>query len=513
VIESSKRVATGLLDRPVRLIGAVLALRFGLVLLLFATQLFRHNGWYFPNDDQEKYYPVARALVDGKLHPTIATIGYDLFLLPFAASTGFVLQAIPPVAVAQAALAVPAAWLLYRAGLRLYGPRAGTLASAIWCAAPLAALLYIPTSHGPVAIWLGLKILTDYLGALFVIAATAIAAGTVDDDGWPRALAAGAVAGAAMLTKPTNGITVAAIVVAFLVWRRVRAAIVALGAAIVVFVPQLVVNQRFFGSPLDFGYQPSVARRFPTLSRTVDEGAWSPLNIPRTYGRLVLSNATGPLILFAAALALFVAWRRFPSARVLVVGQAAAFAVILPMYHYSIGDHFLRIASPLIPLVALAAGAALVTDAGARRPAKRLPHGSRAVVVAALAVAAGLSAWLAVMPASPLLQLETLRPAASQTAGTVTLRWRRPSAPARLSYQVTRASSLTVPAGSFVRGFHWSFEQPKRAIPVRHGTTFIDHPPPGTWWYRVLITPAADPDAWPPGVPVVASPPVRVVVR
>ncbi len=197
----------------------------------------------------------------------------------------------------------------------------------------------------------------------------------------------------------------------------------------------------------------------------------------------------------------------------LVVGQAVAYAVILPMYHYSIGVHFLRIASPLIPLLALAAGASLVSDAGRRRPAARLRRGSGAVVVGALAAAAGLSAWLAVMPASPLLQLESLRPAASQTAGTVTLHWRRPSAPARLSYQVTRAHSLAVPQGSFVRGFHWSFEQSGRTIPVRYGTTFTDHPPPGTWWYRVLITPAADPDAWPPGVPVVASPPVRVVVR
>src|SRR5689334_24037079 len=152
--------AARLLDRPLLVVGGALALRFAFAGLLLGTQLLPHNRWYFPNDDQEKYYDFARGLADGGLHPTIATIGYDLFLFPFAAATSFVLQAIPPVAIVQALLAIPAAWLLYRTGLRLAGRRAATLAAALWAVSPLVSMLYLPTSHAPADEWLGLKILT-----------------------------------------------------------------------------------------------------------------------------------------------------------------------------------------------------------------------------------------------------------------------------------------------------------------------------------------------------------------
>ena len=499
------------LDRPLLAVGGALALRFGLAGLLLGTQLLPHDRWYFPNDDQQKYYDFARGLADGGLHPTIATIGYDLFLFPFAAATSFVLQAIPPVAVVQALLAIPAAWLLYRTGLRLAGRRAGTLAAALWAVSPLVSLLYLPTSHAPADEWLGLKILTDYPGALLAILTIAIASGCREDPGLVRALTAGAVAGFAMLVKMPNIVLAGAVVAALLAWRNVRGAIVAGAAAVVVLIPQLVVNERLFGGILKFGYQPSVARRYPGLPKTLDEGTWSPLNIPRVYGRLVLDNALGPVLPLLAVAALVVAWRRAPATRWLVVAPAAAYTVGLGMYHYSIGVHFLRIATPLVPLLCVAAGAALFSAEPARseRPLSRWALAVPAVV---LCGAVALAAWLAVAPKDPPHELQSLRPVASVSDGTVRLRWRAPPAPARLTYTVLRSRSIGTPPESVIRGFRWSFERPEHTVPAREGPFKADRPPPGAWWYRVQVTPGPDSDAWPPSVPVATSPPVRVTV-
>jgi Dolichyl-phosphate-mannose-protein mannosyltransferase len=500
-----------LLDRPLLVVGGALALRFALAGLLFGTQLLPHDRWYFPNDDQEKYYDFARGLADGGLHPTIATIGYDLFLFPFAAATSFVLQAIPPVAIVQALLAIPAAWLLYRTGLRLAGRRAATLAAALWAVSPLVSLLYLPTSHAPADEWLGLKILTDYPGALLAILTIAIASGCREDAGVTRALTAGAVAGFAMLVKMPNIVLAGAVVAALLAWRNVRGAVLAGVAAAVVILPQLVVNERLFGGILKFGYQPSVARRYPGLPKTLQEGSWSPLNIPRVYGRLVLDNALGPVLPLLAAAALVVAWRRAPAARWLVVAPAAAYAVGLGMYHYSIGPHFLRIATPLVPLLCLAAGAALF-PAEPERSERPLGHWALAVPAVVLGGAVALAAWLTVAPKDPPHELQALRPAASVANRAVTLGWRPPRAPALLSYTVWRSRSLAVPPDTVIRGFRWSFEHPDAVTALQGAPRLVDRPPPGTWFYRVLLTPGPNSHAWPPEVPVATSPPVRVTV-
>ena len=154
-------------------VGAVLVLRLALALALLYTGLVEHNRWYFPNDDQVEYFGFARGLVEGQLADVYTTIGYGLLLAPFAVTSDFVLQAVPAVAVVQFLLALPAAWLLYRAGARLMDRRSAALGTVIWLSLPiLLGPLFVPSYHRPFELspyWLGLVVSVDYASALSAV--------------------------------------------------------------------------------------------------------------------------------------------------------------------------------------------------------------------------------------------------------------------------------------------------------------------------------------------------------
>src|SRR3954453_6253099 len=95
------RRRVGILDRPVVVLAAAATIHIALFVGLLLTQVYPHDRWYFPSDDQNRYYGFAKGIGEGHPVPQPATIGYDLFLVPFAAATDFVLQAIPPVALTQ----------------------------------------------------------------------------------------------------------------------------------------------------------------------------------------------------------------------------------------------------------------------------------------------------------------------------------------------------------------------------------------------------------------------------
>jgi hypothetical protein len=524
-------------DQPLLVVGVAAGARVALAGILLGTHLAGHNGWYFRNEDQGFYFTAADSFARGELAPYYQTIGYPLMLTPVAAAVDWAFQAIPPVAIVQFVLGVAAAVLLFRAGSRLLDRRSAALGTAVWLAAPLllgplfgsVGPLYIPaydfwSIHAP--LWLGLTISPDYVSALLAIVLLAVASGARDDGSVRRGLVIGAVCGVALLTKPLNAVLLVAALAALVAWRRWHAAVTTAVTALAVFSPQLVFNDRLFGSATSFGYSPSVAaRELPPGFGSLTHGTFSLTFLPRSYGKLAISNYLGPLLLVALAAALVVTWRRFPASRWLVVAPAVAFGLLVGSYYYAIDSTYLRLIMPALPLLALAVGGALV--GGRPAPARAAMSRRPGIVATALATAVacasvGLAVWIHdAPPAGPdtaiyALGLTTvthsMHPAASFDDGVVRLRWTEPSAPADLSYIVlrTRAPQPTEPLR---RGFQWN-GPPGGVLTYipRHLHTADDRPPAGTWWYRIAIAPGHLPGGWPSEAVGAVSPPVRVVV-
>jgi hypothetical protein len=487
-------------DRWILLIAGVFALRIVLAVVLAETQLVPHNGWYWANKDQVEYYATAHALLHGGIARIYTFMGYGTLLAPLVVGTNFVLEALPPVVLVQFALAVPAAYWLYRAGVRLLDRRSAALGTALWLSTPLwLTAIWLPSYSKPFTLstyWLGMQVSVDYASTLLAIGAMLLTAGARTDDSPGRGLLAGAVAGAALLCKPSNAVVVLAAVVALVAWRRWRSALFALLASGIVCSAQLVLNGRLNGDPAKFQYSSAwpYGGSKPMVSVTY---------IPRSFGKLLLLNYTGPLLVVAALVALVVTWRRFPEARWLVVAQPAAFALFFSVFYYSISEFMVRFMTPALPAICLAAGAALVGKRTPSTAAAAAPVRRRGLLAGAavLAAAAALAVFVGLAPVRPLLPvLDSMRvhAAAVTPPHTLDLSWERPPAYATLGYQVERAQE---------RDF-----TDARIVAAGVGTTAVDHPGAGTWWYQVLVTPGPSPGGWPPGRAFAVSRDVRVVI-
>jgi hypothetical protein len=500
--------ADAILARWPLLVGAALLLRLGLSIVLLRTNLVAHNGWYFPNDDQIFFWGMAHAIsADGSIVTAPTTLGYSLLLLPFSLGE-FVLQAIPPVAIVQSLLAIPLAYLLYRAGERLLDRRSALVGTVLWLALPvLVGALFVPSysdTFGAAPGWLGLEIAVDWASAALVIVLLYVASLGRFHDGLPLGLAVGTLGGLLFLAKPNNLIMVAAVLAGLGVWRRWRAVAGSVVTLAALSAPQFAYNHRLYGEPLTFAY-------------SQEFGQWDLVSlsyVPRVFGKLVVSNYTGPLVLVGAALALAVTWLRFPASRWLVVVQAAAVTLFFSTLYYSISGNFLRYLTPVLPLLCLAVGAALVGRRPAAQPRPERGPG-RLVAAAAVAVAIGgvaLTVWVGRAPTSSAIPtVESMSPAVTADAsGTVLLTWTAPDAPADLLFEVRRTPGRPRPS---TFGFGNDPGQPgQRNWPAFEQTTWTQTAPPGTWWYRVAVYPGPNPGGFPPGVTLAFSEPVRVVV-
>jgi hypothetical protein len=478
------------------LIGAVV-LRLALVAVLAFTQTVAHNGWYFSgNKDQIEYYAMASALVHGAIAPIYTFMGYGTLLAPFVGGTDFVLQAIPPIVVVQTLLALPAAYLLFRGGERLFGRRAAALGTALWLTVPLWLSPIWFRSYSPpfnmAPFWLGLQISVDYATALLAIATIVLTAGGLSDGSVRRGIAIGICSGLALFAKPSNIVLVGAAVLALAVWRRRHAAIAAAATAALVTVPQLVLDWRISGRPLHTEYWSA----WPYgNSKPLESLSY----VPRTFGKLLLLNYTGPLLVLAFTAALVITGRRYRAARVLIVAQVVVYALVFSPLYYSISEFMLRFMTTALPALCLACGAAIVRapvseavgDARPPRPPVVGLELAAAAGAAALAIFVGLAPF---RPVIPVVRSLTPQLKALGRPGWVGISWRPPSAPATLTYRVDRART---PDGD------------EQSIWVGVRTAIRDHPPGGSWWYRVYIEPSASPDGLPAGTKFVAASPQR----
>ena len=168
---------------------------------------------------------------------------------------------------------------------------------------------------------------------------------------------------------------------------------------------------------------------------------------------------------------------------------------------YTISGYLVRFLTPALPALCRAIAAAIVG-----RPSEQVgdtrvrPPGvlGLSVAGATLAGAAALAVFVAVAAVTPVLpEVSALAPRAEVQGGSVVLSWDAPQAPARLGYQLTR--------------WRRPGEEPTLVLGGT-ATSATDKPGPGSWWYRVAITPGSDPSGWPPRVPLGVSRPVLVKV-
>lgn len=131
------RFAAANLDRWTLLVLGAFAVRAAVVAPLVLTQVVPHNGWYWANKDQVEYYGFAHALLHGEVASIYTFLGYGALLAPLVTGTSFDLQSVHVVAAVQFLLAVPAAVLLYGAGLRLADRRVAAVGTALWLTTPL----------------------------------------------------------------------------------------------------------------------------------------------------------------------------------------------------------------------------------------------------------------------------------------------------------------------------------------------------------------------------------------
>jgi Dolichyl-phosphate-mannose-protein mannosyltransferase len=490
----------GRFDRWSLLVIGALAARAALIPVLALTQVVPHNGWYWANKDQLEYYGFAHALLHGGVAQVYTFMGYGVLLAPLVVGSDFVLQAVPAVAIVQALLAVPAAVLLWGAGTRLMERRAAAVGTALWLTTPLwLSPIWFRSYSAPFNVatyWLGIQVSPDYASALLAIGVLYVGAGARSDGSIRRGCIVGVLAGLAFLAKPSNVIIVASAVAALLVWRRWGAAIAAAAVSAVVFSAQIVLNWRINGDPAKFQY-----------STAWPYGDAKPLAsiayVPRTFGKLVLLNYTGPLLFIAALAALVITWRRYPSMRVWGVAQVVGFALFFSPLYYSISEFMLRFMTPALPALCLAAGGALVKPATAARRWEVSAPGRASVAFwgAAVAGAAVLAVFIGLAPLRSVLpEVRSMAPRGEKVGhGRVAVTWQAPSASMTLAYQAfrSREGDPTLAARLIWGG-------------VRR--RFTDRPGAGTWLYRLYVTPGYHPGGLPPGPAFAVAPPLKVVL-
>jgi 4-amino-4-deoxy-L-arabinose transferase-like glycosyltransferase len=251
---------------------------------------------------------------------------------------------------------------IYRIARHVGGPWSGAAAAILLAASPsfLFQLTSSPMSDIPATAW------------------WALALGLVMFEGGWTALAAGAAAGAAILTR-TNLAPLAAIPCALLlvaVWRdrtamrpRARLAMFACGVT-PAFLAVAWLNDHWYGSPWNSGYG--------SLGEIYNWQHIGP-NLDR-YPRWLLESQT-PLVL-TALLAPSLLSRRL-EAVMLLVFACGVLASYLPYVPFDVW-WYLRFLLPAYPALLALAGAVVV------RSSARLPAGTR---IAAAAAAIGLTAW------------------------------------------------------------------------------------------------------------------------
>jgi hypothetical protein len=513
------RAAAAAIERHRRaVLAGIVVAQWGGVLAIALTA--RHNGWlYYHGGDGVWYWTTSWALGHFTLPATQIGFGLGALQSVGAAFLGpSLLSGLPFVVLLNALVLLPLVPLLvYGIGERLAGRLFGLFAAATWLVVPLLAYrMFRPDYRGqfreiflPGAV--GLNALGDFPSLVVCLAAVYFTLRAIDNAALTDAALAGTFAGFAIAVKPANALLLPAPLVGLVLARRFpQAAVFALGVVPAV-VALAIWKQRGLGSlPLfgsAFGETRLAAPQLP-LALGPDLSRYGGIDWNAIEGNLkqlreiFWSKTLAEWVVFAGAFALL--RRSFAKGAIVVVWFAAFFLVKGGSEFASVyAGSFFRLIEPAYPayvlLVAASAALLLPLGAGRRRVVPAAPPiGRRPVVVA-----------VAVLSLAPLVLVATARPAGSASfaqfagnsldarivdfglqatagGGAVRLDWRaRTSRNAVVGYRIFRGASANEDCDLLGRGVEDCVMSSKPIANVSGGTTFVDRPGPGTWYYRV----------------------------
>jgi len=223
--------------------------------------------------DNEAYFNLARDVLTGTPHSSQYTLGFPLLLTPFLVifrpqDPQDILQVVA--AFWGIAMYPLGQWTLTWLAERLTGSRVLALLSTfLWTMLPLVfygifsafSLIYAAESFAVLAETTSVRqtwaqILSDGPATLFTLLLIVVFFRQLEgeDRVW-WAIKMGTLAGFLMMIRYTGVLTGLLIGVILLAQRRWRVAAVVAVSAFVVFLPQMIYNWAFFGSPLTTGYQ------------------------------------------------------------------------------------------------------------------------------------------------------------------------------------------------------------------------------------------------------------------
>jgi hypothetical protein len=510
--------------------------------LLGLVASIHHSGWlFYQGGDETFFYTSAWTLCNG--HLPVAQIGYawPLLTCPIAAASGpSLLSALPALLLLQTLVLLPiGVAAAYGVGSRVGGRAIGYLAALAWVVAPYLVIPgFVERYHQKyveltIPQGLGLTAMGDFPSMVVVLCSAYFALRAMDEDRTVDAVLAGLLAGFALGIKPSNAPFLAAPFLGLLLSRRFRGT-VAFGAALLPSLLTLAIwKQRGLGvlpllhSSLGSSQPGRLAMVMLPLALVNPLTRYLPLDwhhlhinllgirevfwsehlveyLPIAGTIAIARRSLAKAVFFAVWLGGFVIVKG--SSDLATIDSASFWRLLMPAWP----AYLMLVVS--LPLLVPSAGPRLAVrfPAVPSRVGWRSPLFGLAVLVLVLVPLLAVS-FLPVLrqptdlrirqanllvPVSSAFQLQ-----ADRSDGAVTLRWRRVGGGgARVFYRIFRVAvgkEFVPDRPWFVsrgRGVACDPAPPKGALDCAlgmetigstRGFSFVDHPPPGRWWYRV----------------------------
>jgi hypothetical protein len=551
---AAHRAAARLLELDTRLVvGAAIVLQW--ILTLGIALDVRHRGWiYYQGGDQLWYYTGGWLLAHGVMPQPLVSYLWTTVMTPLALVAGpNLVDAYPAIVLLDVVVLLPVALLAFYGLARLVGGRGFAYwALVVWLVVPLIGIKYTDAGYHqrftelilPQAF--GLTAMADFPTLVAAVVSAyfcarvlfAVRPDVVD------AAAAGAAAGVAIAVKPSTALFLAGPLLAFAVARAFRPAGVFLLALAPALVALAVWKWRGYGYlPLIHGSAAGSVRLAAGATSVVA------LHVPHYFGfdwkhfeqnldQLREHFWSARLIEWLIVAGLVALARRSWRAFALAGGWFGAFAFVKGGYGQAgIEDSsLLRIMIPTIPaFVLMLAALPYLLPGAVRRPAPDAPErrflsrrarwiavGATIVLSAVVPLAAfGAARTLSGSPPRAIIVQQPIIPngielgtSATSRGRRVVLTWRRQtSAGGPLFYHVFRTAAS---ASAFSCDATTHAERCVLANTTDLGATtaetFADHPPHGSWDYRVGVS-ANWLDDLTQGDVYLLGRPVRVTVR
>ena len=507
------RVAAGV--RPAYVLAALVGIQWIAVLALALT--VRHNGWlYYAGGDQLWHYSGAYLMAHGHLPRALVGYGWSILLLPISAFAGpSLVSALPAIVLFNTVVLLPVALLcIYGIAARIAGRLFGYFAAALWVALPYLGILSVqPGYHQkyteltlPQA--LGLSSVPDFPSTVGLIVAAYLALRATEGASWHAAAGSGLAAGYAIAIKPSNALFLVAPAVLLLVVRRRQVVPFAAGLAPALLTlalwkyrglgeiaaaPAEPTRLALGGGLLDRIHRPEL-NSWGHLHQVVlglREHFW----VARVIEWLPLAGCTALLLRSLRGFLLvgtwFIAYLLVKGTYVLAsIDDASFFRLLMPAF-----PAYVLLGAAVVLLVPRArARAAPVTAVPQRRLTLAVAVAAVVFAVVPLGVIAAtprlhdggeqaLQVGISLIPVSTTIDAQAI-----SVGDGVRISWRpQRTRGGSLFYHVFRGHEPDVGCGGRLNGASDDCRLYADDVGATRSSTFVDHPPPGVWIYRVGV--------------------------